>query len=84
MRSSTKKKVDPLSYHLTPKHELLTAEQAFEVLKSLGVTPDQLPWMRASDPVAKAIGARPGDLVKVTRKNPLGGEVVIYRYIISG
>jgi len=84
MRSSSKKKVDPLQYDLVPKHEVLPLEEAYKVLKELGVRPEQLPWIRASDPVARAIGAKPGDVVRIIRKSPFTGESVSYRYVISG
>lgn len=83
MRSSSKK-IDPTVHYLVPKHEVLSIEEAYKVIKVLGVTPEQLPWIKASDPVAKAIGAKPGDIIKVTRKSPLVGEIVSYRYVISG
>lgn len=83
MRSSSRK-IDPTIHHLVPKHEVLSIEEAYKVIKALGVTPEQLPWIKASDPVAKAIGAKPGDIIKITRRNPVIGETVIYRYVISG
>lgn len=82
MRST--KKFDPTSHVLVPLHEKLSIEEAVKVLKELGVRPEQLPWIRSSDPIVKAIGARPGDIIKVTRKSPTAGETVVYRYVISG
>ncbi|BFH73310.1 DNA-directed RNA polymerase subunit H [Sulfurisphaera javensis] len=84
MRSSSKVKIDPSKYELVPKHEVLSVEEAYKVLKELGIRPEQLPWIRASDPIAKMIGAKPGDIIKITRKSPLSGEAVVYRYVISG
>ncbi|AEB94143.1 MAG: DNA-directed RNA polymerase subunit H [Metallosphaera sp.] len=83
MRSSSRK-IDPREHTLVPKHEVLPIEEAYNVLKELGVGPEQLPWMKASDPMAKAINAKPGDIVKITRKSPVVGELVIYRYVVSG
>ncbi len=73
-----------LEHVLVPKHEVLSPEEASKVLKELGVSPDKLPWIRASDPVARAIGAKPGDIVKITRKSPTAGEIVVYRYVVPG
>ncbi|MCY0874067.1 MAG: DNA-directed RNA polymerase subunit H [Acidianus infernus] len=84
MRSSSNKKIDPRLHSLVPKHEVLSIEEAYKVLKALGVSPEQLPWIKASDPVVKAIGAKPGDIIKITRKSQTVGETVIYRYVISG
>jgi len=78
------RKVKILEHELVPKHEVLSPEEALKVLKKLGITPDKLPWIRASDPVARAIRAKPGDIVKITRKSPTAGETVVYRYVVPG
>ncbi|BDB97123.1 DNA-directed RNA polymerase subunit H [Saccharolobus caldissimus] len=84
MRASSNKKIDPRVHYLVPKHEVLNIEDAYKILKELGIKPEQLPWIRASDPIVKSIGAKPGDIIKITRKSALYGEVVSYRYVISG
>ncbi len=73
-----------LEHELVPKHEIVKPEEAIEILKKFGVRPEQLPWIRASDPVARAIGAKPGDIVKIIRKSPTGGEIVVYRFVVPG
>ncbi|AWR94500.1 DNA-directed RNA polymerase subunit H [Acidianus brierleyi] len=81
---SVSKKIDPRVHQLVPKHEILPIEEAYKMLKQLGIGPEQLPWIRASDPVVHAIGAKPGDIIKITRKSQTIGESVVYRYVISG
>jgi len=78
------KKFNVLEHELVPKHEVLSPEEAVKVLKELGIKPDKLPWIRASDPAVKAIGGKPGDIIKITRKSPTAGESVVYRYVIPG
>jgi len=73
-----------LQHELVPKHEVVPVEEAAEILRKLGVKPEQLPWIRASDPVARAIGAKPGDIVKIVRRSPTAGEIVVYRYVVPG
>ncbi|MCC6045999.1 MAG: DNA-directed RNA polymerase subunit H [Ignisphaera sp.] len=73
-----------LEHELVPRHEVLSVEEGARVLKEYGIKPEQLPWLRASDPVARAIGAKPGDIVRIVRKSPTGGEVVVYRYVVPG
>lgn len=77
-------KFNILDHELVPKHEVLKPEEAVEILKSLGVRPDQLPYLRASDPVARAIGAKPGDVVRIIRKSPTAGKIIVYRFVIAG
>ncbi|MCD6323811.1 MAG: DNA-directed RNA polymerase subunit H [Desulfurococcales archaeon] len=71
-------------HELVPKHEVVPIEEAIKIIKELGVRLDQLPYMKASDPVAREIGAKPGDLVRIVRKSPTAGKVVVYRYVIAG
>jgi len=69
---------------LVPKHEIATQEEREKVLSEYRVQPYQLPRLKASDPAVKAIGAKPGDLVKVTRDSPSAGKYVSYRYVVEG
>ncbi|RLF15635.1 MAG: DNA-directed RNA polymerase subunit H [Thermoprotei archaeon] len=78
------KKFNIFDHVLVPKHILLTKEEAKKVLKELGVQPWQLPWIRASDPAAKALGAKPGDIIKIIRKSKLAGYSIAYRYVVPG
>lgn len=68
---------------LVPKHEVLSQEKAREVLEKFRVTPHQLPLIKVSDPAAKAIGAKVGDILKITRSSPTAGKVIVYRYVIE-
>jgi DNA-directed RNA polymerase subunit H len=68
---------------LVPKHEILSKEKAKEVLERYKVSPHQLPLIKSSDPVAKAIGAKPGDILKITRDSPTAGRAIAYRFVIE-
>ncbi|MEM0044193.1 MAG: DNA-directed RNA polymerase subunit H [Sulfolobales archaeon] len=83
-RSSKKLEFDLFKHELVPIHELVPVEEAVKILKELGVKPEQLPWIRASDPAVRAIGGKPGDIVRIIRKSPTAGEIVVYRYVIAG
>ena len=69
---------------LVPKHEITTAEERQKVLNEYRVQPYQLPRLRASDPAVKAIGAKPGDIVKIIRESQTAGKYVSYRYVVEG
>ncbi|MCD6483834.1 MAG: DNA-directed RNA polymerase subunit H [Candidatus Odinarchaeota archaeon] len=74
----------PLLHHeLVPKHSIATEEEVNEVLTKYGIRKQQLPWIKASDPVARAIGAKPGDVVKIIRSSPVAGVSVYYRYVVE-
>jgi len=69
---------------LVPKHEIVSSEEREELLKDYRVQPYQLPRLRATDPGAKAIGARPGDIVRIIRDSPTAGKYTSYRYVVEG
>jgi len=82
--SSRARKVNILEHELVPQHTLLSEEEAKRILKRMGISKMQLPWMLASDPVAKALGAKPGDVVMILRKSPTAGVAVAFRYVVRG
>ncbi len=77
-------KIDVLKHQLVPKHTILSKAEEKEVLRRLGIEKTQLPWLKATDPAAKAIHAKPGNLVKVERKSMTAGDAVMFRCVIPG
>ena len=76
-------KMDISKHVLVPKHEVLTEEEAEKVLKKYNITKSQLPKILISDPMVKKIGAKVGDIIKITRKSPTAGESIFYRVVVS-
>ncbi|MEM0088810.1 MAG: DNA-directed RNA polymerase subunit H [Archaeoglobaceae archaeon] len=76
-------KVSLQDHVLVPKHEILKEEEVEELLKLLGVSKEQLPKIKASDPIIKEIGAKPGDVVKITRKSLTAGVSIFYRLVVE-
>lgn len=68
---------------LVPKHEILSKEKAREILERYKIRPYQLPLIKSSDPAAKAIGAKPGDILQITRNSPTASKAIIYRLVIE-
>ena len=67
---------------LVPKHEILSEEEKKELLKRLGIKEKELPKILESDPAARALGAKKGDVIKITRKSPTAGKCYYYRLVI--
>jgi DNA-directed RNA polymerase subunit H len=74
-------KIDILKHELVPRHEILTAAEKKELLEKMSITEKQLPKILDSDPVIKKIEAKPGDVIKITRKSQTAGETVYYRLV---
>ncbi|MHA1595308.1 MAG: DNA-directed RNA polymerase subunit H [Candidatus Baldrarchaeia archaeon] len=83
---SSKKRVlmvEILEHELVPEHIILSKREARKLLANLNIKPEQLPWIKDSDPIVQIIGAKPGDIIKVIRKSPTAGTHVAYRYVIE-
>ena len=82
-----KKEEPPLPYsvlhHLfVPNHEILTKRDAGSVLKQYSASPEQLPCILSSDPAVKDIGAKPGDIIKISRRSETAGIATYYRLVV--
>lgn len=77
-----KKKIDVLLHELVPKHILLTKKESLELLDTYQINLIDLPQMSEKDPVAIAIGAKEGDIVKIIRDSTTTVKTVnYYRYV---
>jgi DNA-directed RNA polymerase subunit H len=73
--------MNPLNHVLVPKHEIVPEDQHKELMASLLITSkSKFPEIKFHiDPIARCIGAIPGDIVKITRPSSSSGESIIYR-----
>jgi DNA-directed RNA polymerase subunit H len=73
--------VNPLKHVLVPKHEIVPVEQHKQLMDSMYITSkSKFPEIKFhSDPIARCIGAVPGDIIKITRPSSSSGESIIYR-----
>lgn len=77
-----KRKVDVLLHELVPKHQLLTKEESQKLLEKYKISVIDLPQMSEKDPVAIAVGAKEGDIVKIIRDSHTTVKFVnYYRYV---
>jgi len=77
-------KFDILSHELVPKFSILSKEEVEPLRHSYGIRKENLPWIRRSDPVCKAIGAKPGNVLRIERDSEVAGKAVVYRYVVPG
>ena len=74
---------DIFEHALVPMHEILSEKERQQILEQYKVQPYQMPQVRSADPAVKAIGAKAGDILKITRKSATAGEHVAYRYVVD-
>ena len=74
---------DIFEHALVPFHEILSEKEKNTLLAQFKVKPYQMPQIKSGDPAVKAIGAKPGDILKITRKSTTAGEHITYRYVVE-
>lgn len=80
-----KPKVDILLHEIVPKHKILTKEETEELLKKYSIKLLNLPRIFSDDPVVEMIGARYGDVIRITRKSETAvKEVESFRFVMKG
>jgi len=70
------------SHHLVPLHEVMKSQDVEELLKKFECTVNDLPKIKDTDPMVLRIGARAGDVLRITRRSNTAGEAKYYRVVV--
>jgi len=76
---------DITQHRRVPAHRIISEDELMKLEKKMNIVDPkkQLPWIDSQDAMAKWIGAKPGDVVEVTRFSESGGNVLYYRYCVA-
>jgi DNA-directed RNA polymerase subunit H (RpoH/RPB5) len=75
---------DISKHRKVPKHRLLTQNEIDDVMKAYHIADiKRIPKLDSQDPMAKWIGARPGDVIEVTGMCVASGENKHWRYCMA-
>ena len=66
---------------LVPNHEIMSEDEISEEFSNVDYDYKDLPKIRPDDPVVKAIGAEPGNVLRITRESQTAGVFVTYRIV---
>jgi len=72
---------------LVPVHEILTDAETKKVLEALKITKEELPKIFESDPQAKKLGAKSGQILRIYREDPpyqSKTKYAYYRLVVKG
>lgn len=72
---------DYLQYYTSPDYRILSEEEANQVTKNLHCKETELQKLFEKDRAIKIIGAKPGNIVEVTRKSTTTGISTVYKYV---
>ena len=74
-------KIDIQDHILVPTHEIMTEDEIADEFSDVEYDFKDLHKIRSEDPVVKAIGAKPGDVLRITRESQTAGVFVTYRIV---
>jgi DNA-directed RNA polymerase subunit H len=74
---------DLFDHELVPMHIIAEDSEVQLVLDHFRIDKKQLPRIYASDPAARVLGARPGQVVRIERESPTAGKTYYYRFVVD-
>jgi DNA-directed RNA polymerase subunit H len=74
---------DIFEHALVPRHEILSEKERAALLEQYKIKPYQMPQISSTDPAVKAIGAKPGEVLRIIRKSSTAGEHIAFRYVVE-
>jgi DNA-directed RNA polymerase subunit H (RpoH/RPB5) len=75
---------DLFEHELVPTHVIAEESEIQLVLEHYDIKKTQLPRIFSSDPAARVLGARPGQVLRIERISPTAGKTYYYRFVVDG
>ncbi len=65
------------------KHEVLSEEEAKQILEKYRVSEDELPRIKKEDAALEELVFNVGSIIKITRNSSTAGHAVYYRVVVD-
>jgi len=69
-------------HKFVPLHEIMAEKEAKALIDKLHCSRNDLPKIKDTDPMVLKLGAKPGDIIRVTRDSQTAGEAYYYRLVV--
>jgi len=73
---------DIFEHQLVPQHKIINEEEQEELKGRFQAESYKFPWIKVTDPITIILGAKPGQVLKVTTKSQTAGKYDSYRYVV--
>ena len=75
---------NPTKHHLVPKHEVIRDKNEIKkIMSDLSLNHlSQLPLILKTDPIARWLYAKPGDILRISRPSETAGKYITYRHCV--
>jgi len=74
---------DIFGHELVPSHVIVDTKEVELLTSHYKIKKTQLPRVHASDPAARVLGARPGQVLRIERDSETSGKSYYYRLVID-
>jgi len=73
-----------IEHRLIPKHEVLGEKETAELFSNYKINERKLPRILNTDPMAKGLDAKVGDIIRISRVSATAGGSLYYRVVVKG
>ena len=74
---------DLFDHELVPSHIIVEPSEVELLTKHYKIKKTQLPRVYSSDPAARVLGARPGQVLRIERDSETSGKTYYYRLVVD-
>jgi DNA-directed RNA polymerase subunit H len=83
VKKRARKVKEEIKHSYIPKHEIVSSDGLEKLISEQNLNPEKLPLIYIADPGIAHLEVKVGDVIKITRRNRIIGDVIYYRRVIA-